>query len=151
MRSSIFPFVGKVTPKTLILSSHFRTSWKIVGVNFHSKSSQLCQQWIKLFLNDISSCVLNTGWSTEFFKVSRGVRQGYSNAPYLFLLWLFQSQLIILCILFFCKIYNFKKTSDVVSYISALHKSTTTLTILFWTPFLIVKNRRTCLFLRNKA
>ena len=44
------------------------------------------QQWIQLFLNDISSCVLNTGWSTEFFKVSRGGCQGYPIAPYIFLL-----------------------------------------------------------------
>jgi hypothetical protein len=34
------------------------------------------QQWIKVFFTDITSCVLNTGWTTQFFSVSRGVRQG---------------------------------------------------------------------------
>ena len=61
----------------------------LLAGNFSKKYFQL---WFlisaidKLFLNDISSCVLNTGWSTEFFKVSRGAWQGYPIAPYLFLL-----------------------------------------------------------------
>ena len=62
-------------------------SWKFLNkclIFFNFGSS--FQQWIKLFFNDISSCVLNTGWSTELFKVSRGVRQGCPIAPYLFLL-----------------------------------------------------------------
>ena len=30
-------------------------------------------QWIKVFFTDITSCVLNTGWTTQFFSVSHGV------------------------------------------------------------------------------
>ena len=36
--------------------------------------------------NDISSCVVNNGYSSLFFKVSRGIRQGCPLSAYLFLL-----------------------------------------------------------------
>ena len=42
--------------------------------------------WFKLFYNNISSCIQNNGWSSEFFSLSRGVRQGYPLSPYLFIL-----------------------------------------------------------------
>ena len=42
--------------------------------------------WIKLFHTDISSCVQNNGWSSDFFTLSRGVRQGCPLSPYLFIL-----------------------------------------------------------------
>ena len=35
---------------------------------------------------NISSCVLNTGRSTYFFSVERGVRQGYRRSPDLFII-----------------------------------------------------------------
>jgi hypothetical protein len=44
------------------------------------------QQWIKVFFTDITSCVLYTGWTTQYFSLSRGVRQIYQISPYLFLL-----------------------------------------------------------------
>ena len=44
------------------------------------------KQWVKLFINDISSCILNNGWSSGFFPLRRGVRQGCPLSPYLFLL-----------------------------------------------------------------
>ena len=34
-------------------------------------------------VSNISSCVLNTGWSTELFSVERGVRQVCPISPYL--------------------------------------------------------------------
>jgi hypothetical protein len=34
------------------------------------------KKWTSILFQNISSCVLNTGWSTEFFSVERGVRQG---------------------------------------------------------------------------
>ena len=42
--------------------------------------------WIKLFYTAINSCVQNNGWSSEFFNLSRGVRQGCPLSPYLFIL-----------------------------------------------------------------
>ena len=42
--------------------------------------------WIKLFYRDTSSCVQNNGWSSDFFTLSRGVRQGCPLSPYFFIL-----------------------------------------------------------------
>ena len=33
-------------------------------------------RWIKTFYNDCSSCVMNNGYASEFFRLQRGVRQG---------------------------------------------------------------------------
>ena len=38
------------------------------------------------FYCNIESCILDNGWSSNFFKLSRGVRQGYPLSPYLFIL-----------------------------------------------------------------
>ena len=43
-------------------------------------------KWIDICYNNIESCVLNNGWSTDFFKLERRVRQGCPLSPYLFVL-----------------------------------------------------------------
>ena len=40
-------------------------------------------KWIELCYHNIESCVLNNGWSSNFFKLERGVRQGCPLSPYL--------------------------------------------------------------------
>ena len=44
------------------------------------------RKWIKVFYNNISSCVQVNGQYSEYFPIQRGVRQGDSLSAYLFLL-----------------------------------------------------------------
>ena len=42
--------------------------------------------WLNLIYNDVTSCVVNNGCMSEFFKLDRGCRQGDPWSPYLFVL-----------------------------------------------------------------
>ena len=44
------------------------------------------KQWMKTFYNNTESSVLHNGFTTNYFKLLRGVRQGCLLSPYLFLL-----------------------------------------------------------------
>ena len=44
------------------------------------------RKWVSILYNDIESGVMNGGYMTNYFKVSRGVRQGCPLSPFLFVL-----------------------------------------------------------------
>ena len=44
------------------------------------------KDWVKILYTDIKSSVTNNGWHTEYFNLSRDVRQGCPFSPYLFIL-----------------------------------------------------------------
>ena len=44
------------------------------------------KQWISTFYTNIESAAINNGFTTNWFKPSRGVRQGCPLSPYLFVL-----------------------------------------------------------------
>ena len=42
--------------------------------------------WVKLLYNNICSSVMNNGWQSNFFKISRGIRQGCPLSALLFII-----------------------------------------------------------------
>ena len=62
-------------------------SWKffvkiLESFNFGNKFIR----WIKLLYNKASICVINNGFSTPFFPISKGIREGYPISALLFIL-----------------------------------------------------------------
>lgn len=52
------------------------------------------QWWIRTFYSNISSCVINNGYTTSFFSLQRGVRQGCPLSGLLFVLAIVKSSLL---------------------------------------------------------
>ena len=76
----------------MIFSIDFEKAFDTVSWEFLNKCldyfnfGDSFKKWILLLQTNISSCILNSGWSSGFFRLNRGVRQGCPISPYLFLI-----------------------------------------------------------------
>ena len=83
----------KLTAKPcVVLLADFEKAFDTINWHFLSKALQFfgfgetfCN-WIDILYNDIESCVMNNGYQSTFFKLSRGIRQGCPISALLFLL-----------------------------------------------------------------
>lgn len=76
----------------LLLFLDFEKAFDKVEWSFLQKNLTTLQLWTicfkldQAFYHNTESCILNNGWSTNFFKLEKGVRQGCPLSPYLFIL-----------------------------------------------------------------
>ena len=47
---------------------------------------EMFTKWVKVIYNNIQSTIINNGHTSEYFKLSRGIRQGCPISPYLFII-----------------------------------------------------------------
>ena len=89
---SIINYAKEKNVPGLLLFVDFEKAFDSLEWNFiektlaHFNFGPSLRAWIRLFYTDITSCVQNNGWSSDFFSLNRGVRQGCPLSPYLFLL-----------------------------------------------------------------
>ena len=88
-----FTDVNKI-PGTLLFID-FEKAFDTLEWNFLHRALEIfnfgpkIRKWVSILYNDIESGVMNGGYMTYYFKVSRGVRQGCPLSPFLFVQWKF--------------------------------------------------------------
>ena len=76
----------------LIMTIDFEKAFDSVDFQFLFKAiskfnfGPIFQNWISIFYNEISSCVINNNVTSTYFPIKRGVRQGDPLSPLLFIL-----------------------------------------------------------------
>ena len=89
---SLINFSAEKNTSGLLLFLDFENAFDTLEWPFIRKAlqplgfGQSLIHWINVFYSGAESCFLNNGWAGNFFKLSRGVRQGCTLSPYLFII-----------------------------------------------------------------
>ena len=85
-------YADKLNQKGITIFLDFKEVFDSTELNYLLEALQLfnfghdIQNWIKLFYNNVTSCVLNNGHASPFFSLQRGVTQGCPLSGILFVL-----------------------------------------------------------------
>ena len=88
----LFHYTKKNNIPGLLLLIDFEKAFDSVAWSFIDKVldffnfGQTLKQWIRVFYNNIKSCIIVNGEISEWFPISRGCRQGDPLSPYIFIL-----------------------------------------------------------------
>ena len=70
----------------ILLAVDFEKAFDTLNFNYLIRILHEFIQWIRVLYENVSSCVLNNGFSTGPFSLGRDVRQGDPLSPYLFII-----------------------------------------------------------------
>ena len=90
--SDVIEFCTSQKNPCLILLADFEKAFDKISWNFvkcclkRFGFGNIFQKWISILYNNIESCISNNGYQSDYFKISRGIRQGCPLSALLFLL-----------------------------------------------------------------
>ena len=85
----LLEYADQENDDTILFAADIEKAFDSVGHSFiYATLKKFCfggnfVQWIRTLLNDAHSCVVDNGFSTEYFKLERGNRQGDPLSLYL--------------------------------------------------------------------
>ena len=90
--SDIMEFSDSNKFQGIFLFVDFETAFEILEWNFVLKTLEAFnfgvtfKKWVSVLYNNVQRSVMNGGFMTNYFEISRGVRQGFPLSPSLFIL-----------------------------------------------------------------